>query len=516
MAMLLAQLTSPVPALAELDPTHEAAVRVRKDAQRLRAEGDEGAALEALKAGYAKSPGDEALVMALADAYQRRGNTAWAVRVLSRYLDEHALACNPRLFLVWIHARQGLTRPARQLLMEPGCSSPPELAARWHLLAAYLDFLEEHREATIEHTEMARKSSVLFEQDTALLAYLTAVTQPERTPTFTGLVNLMTGWTSQGLAGSPTDSVTRQNSATALSIADARLRWTLLNAGTIRPLLEGQLRAQQLWATQTSDLSFRTLTGRVGVQLRRELPRLTGLAVFDGTQIQGGDRYATGPIWFSEARRGEFELELPHSTFLMVGGGHRLFRESGRSRAELDATLGWAIPVGTKARFLGALSGRYHAANSQAYDLAGFTVISQFRHVLPKDFELGVTLSAAVDSYYNSQNYFSMRSTRRDVQWRGVGAVYSPELGQLRLVGKYEMSARRSSAEAYEFTDHRLLVAIEWQIDSDRLARTTTSDEQDVSRDYRELGAGGGSSSLQLRELMRQEETQRRGSSCLR
>lgn len=516
-ALLLAGLSSSRSGVAQLQiASSESAPNLVRRANGLYVQGHKSAALELLKAGHAQDPNNEVLLLALADTYQRAGNTAWATRVLSRYLEEHEAACNPRLFLVWLYVRQGLIRPARQLLERSGCISPPELHARWHLIAAYLDLLEEKPTSSVKHLEAARSSPVRFEEDETLLSYLSAATQPERTPHFTGFANLALGWTSQGLAGSPVDQATRENSGTAISILDVRLRWMPLNTGVVRPLLEGQFRAQQLWSAETSDLSFRTLTGRAGLQLRRALPRVTGLAVFDGTQIQGGDRYEAGPLWFSEGGRGELELEFPYSVFLMLGGGQRNFRESRRSRTEFDATLGWAARLGNSTRFLGGLSTRYHAAKSQAYDLAGVTAVSQLRHSLPGNFELGATLSVAVDDYFRSSRFFSMLSTRRDAQWRGIGALYLPPVASLRFIGRYELTARRSSAEAYEFTDHRFLIALEWQIDSDVLMRRTVPAGDRTSVDYGILGSSSGTASVQLRELMRQEENQRRGSSCLR
>ncbi|HMA96470.1 MAG TPA: hypothetical protein VKP30_27480, partial [Polyangiaceae bacterium] len=60
------------------------------------------------------------------------------------------------------------------------------------------------------------------------------------------------------------------------------------------------------------------------------------------------------------------------------------------------------------------------------------------------------------------------------------------------------------------------LAALEWSIDSERLTRKRVAEQGRGSIDYGTLGSTGGASSAQLRELMRQQETQRRGSSCFR
>jgi hypothetical protein len=224
-------------------------------------------------------------------------------------------------------------------------------------------------------------------------------------------------------------------------------------------------------------------------------------------------------MWFSEAQRGEFELELPGALFLMSGVGHRNFREIGRTRTEIDGTIGWAAQQPRRLRFLGGVSARYHDAKNDAFDLVGVTIVSQTRFTLPRDFEAGATLSVSLDDYHRSEGYFvaDAPSTRRDAQWRAIAALYSPHLiEQVRLVARYELTTRRSSAAAYEYTDHRLLVAFEWRVDSDQLGRTVVTSHGRAAADYGSIGGSGDASSTQLRELMRQEENQRRSSTCLR
>jgi hypothetical protein len=500
-------------------PARSDAADVLSQARELEQHGRQDSALELLKAANLAEPANPQLVLALAQAYVKSRNNPWALRVLSRYLEEHEQACNVRITLAWLQIQQGEKRQSRQLLDQSGCASPPEILARRQLYTAYLDLLEERRERATELVESARSSPVLFEEDQALLAHLTAATQPERLATVTGLVDFANGWTSHGLAGSPVDQTAQRSSGTAITIFDARLRLMAKNTGSVRPLAEGQFRAQQLWSDETSDLSFRTGTGRAGVLLGRSTPQLLMLAVVDGTQTQGGDRYAAGPMWFSEAQRGELELELPGSVYLMTGAGHRSFREIGRTRTELDGTVGWAAQQSRRLRFLGGISARYHDAKNEAFDLVGVTAVSQARFSLPKDFEAGVTASVSVDDYHRSEGYFvsNAPSTRRDAQWRAIFALYTPQfLAKMRLVARYELTARRSSASAYEYTDHRLLAALEWRIDSDQLGRSVVSTADRAAADYGLLGASGGSSSLQLRELMRQEENQRRSSTCLK
>lgn len=487
-------------------------------ANQLQAQGQAEAALELLKSAHLADQGNEGIILALAEAYLSANNRTWAARVLSRYLDDNEKACNARLFLAWIQLQQGSTAQSRRLLEQAGCSSPPEILARRQLFIAYLELLENRRARAAEFIELARSSPAIFEEDQALLSHLTAAVQPEHVPMATGLVDFANGWTSNGLAGSPVDVATPKSSGTAITILDARLRMMTMTDGLLRPLIEGQLRAQQLWSEGTKELSFRTGTGRAGVLFGRGVPRILAVFAADSTQIQGGDRYSPGPLWFSEGQRGELELELPGSIFFMTGAGHRGFREVGRTRTEVDGTIGWATPEAHGLRLISGVSMRYHDARSDAFDSIGLTAVTQGRLTLPKDFEAGVTVSVSTDSFYRSEGAYLLpeTSTRRDLRWRGTATLYSPPFNQLRLVARYEWTSRVSSAAAYEFADHRILAALEWRIDSDQLGQRIHPTTGRATVNYGALGHQGDSSSSQLRELMRQEETQRRSSTCLK
>lgn len=490
---------------------------VLSKARTLQGQGQLDEALQLLKQAQAAEPNSEQVVLALASAYMKKRNPTWALRALARHLEEHEQSCLVRFALAWLYIQQAQKPQARQLLDQPGCTSPPEVVARRRIYTAYLDALDERRARASELIDDARSSPALFEEDQALLEHVAATTQPERVTWATGLVNVSNGWTSHGLAGSPVDQAARESAGTAITVLDARLRVMALNTGKIRPLVEGQFRAQQLWSSETSDLSFRTGTARAGLLLGSEAPRIVAAVAYDGTQTQGGDRYSDGPLWFSEARRAEVELELPGSVFIVSGVGQRNFREVGRTRGEIDGTIGWAAQQPRGLRFLGGLSARYHNAKNAAFDLAGLTAVSQVRVTLPKDFEAGTTLSVSLDNYYRSEGYFvsDAPSTRRDAQWRAVAALYTPPLiGLLRLATRYELSMRRSSATAYEYTDHRVLAALEWRIDSDQLGRDIIAARGRATADYGNLGGADGASGTQLRELMRQEENQRKNSTC--
>lgn len=471
--------------------------------------------LEHLKSVQQSQTADEEVAILLAQAYERRGNHIWAQRTLSRYLEDNPKACNPRLLLAWSKLEQGMVHQARRLLDEAACSAPTEVYARYQLVSAQLALLEARPKRAMELVESARRAPRIYEEDLPLLLYLMRTTAPNHLPTATGKLAFASGWTSNGLASSPTDTGSEGGTSSPLSLVDAQLRLYPMTLGTLRPLLAGHLRAHQLWAAEASDYSFRTAGLQTGVMLLHPAALLTALVTTDATQIQKGDRYDEGPLWFSESRRLQVELERPGALLLAVGGGRRDFREAGRSRNEFDASVGW-FQTHKSWAFVNGASARYYDAKKDAYDQHGMTFVSQLRVELPAHLAISQSVGIAADSYDLSSGYFVPASNRerRDIQWQTKTAITSPSLYAVRLAAKYELTMRRSSIESFDFTDHRLLLGVDWSYDSDRWGRTTVGKRGRAAAEYVLLSRGTGTEANQLRELMRQDETQRQSSTC--
>ncbi len=484
----------------------------------LRERGDAEAELSLLKDAVSRDPSHAELVIALAQAYLRADNSSWAMRALSRYLDEHGPSCAVTLALAHLKIVRAEVREAQQLLDQSGCTAPPEVLARRQLLSAYVALLEERFDRTRAFLEEVRSSPRIFEEDESLLRYLTEATTPERSPRFKGAVNLEGGWTSQGLAGSPVDQTTRESSGTVMTVLGARLEVMLKQTGSIRPLVEGRVQAQELWSEQTADLSFRTGTGRLGVLLGRELPQLKVLGVLDATQTQGGDRYQDGPQWYAEGRRAELELEFSKYLFVMAGGGGRDFRDTSRTRTEIDGLVGWSLqhPSGTQS--LSGVAARFHDARSDVHDLVGVSVMSQLRFGLGREFYGKVGQTVSLDDYFHSSDATPEAAvgSRRDLTWHATASVETPRWSSVQPALKYELTARRSSIQAYDYTDHRWLLTLAYSFDSDHLGQTLVESRGRAALEYQGLEGSEASSSQQLRELLRNEEQQRRSSTCQR
>ncbi len=482
------------------------------------AEGNPREAIELLKPACLAQPDEPELAIALARAYRADRNMAFAVRVLDRFLDDHPNQCGPRLFLALLHIEQGLLDMAHELLEAEPCSGPPELLARRHLLSAYLAQVESKPDQAKEHLKQARRSPELYKEDRALLTELSDTLEPGRLPLLTGRLDLANGWTSNGLAGSPVDPAANRREGSALSNLDAQLRLTTPAEGGLRLVADGQLRIQQLWASRVEDLSYRSGIGRVGMLLGRSTPQALFALSRDATQIAGNDRFEQGPLWFSEATRAELEL-TPASYFFFLGGaGYRQFRELARSRREADAAIGWAIPGRWGVQLGNAISLRVHDANHQAYDLMGATLASQLTVPLPWRLQAVALFSVAFDSYPRSEGYFTNRTDRprRDDLLRLGSELWAPLVEKLKLGLTYEYSARESTILDYDYQAHRVQLRLRWSFDSDTLMTRTVDATGRAPLSYPSTGNGGSREMSEVRELVRQDESARRGSSCQR
>ncbi|MBN2192713.1 MAG: tetratricopeptide repeat protein [Polyangiaceae bacterium] len=511
--------------LCSLVAPARAAPRDDREAQALavaaeaRARADPKTAIATLKEAWDELPHSEAIVLALAGAYLADQNPTWAVRVLSEHLDYHEDACNPRFLLAWIHIRSGMPELAHELLDGGGCDEPPEIRARGKLVRAYLAHLEAHDEAAREHLRKARRSRRIFAEDRAYLAELTRELDPPRaSPVATGRTELGLGWTSNGLAGSPVDAGAANTVGSPLTLAGANLRVLARGPLVARPVLEGQLRIQELWAREAQKLSFGTGSARAGLLLGQGSPEVLLALSTEATLLAGNDQYEPGPLWFTEAQRGEIELGLGDAFAIFAGGGRRRFREIGRTRTEGELSLGWGTvgPLGIRA--IGGSSIRVHDARNDAYDLAGASLVVQLWLPLRAGFEANVTAGANADLYHQSREYFGGAggSNRRDLQLRFGAGAWSPRRHPVRVGLTLERTSRSSSAEVYDYVDWRGLLRLEWRFDSDTLGRRTIEGRRRARFDYGTFASGGKDDLGEVRELMRQDEAAQSGASCLR
>lgn len=504
---------------------------VTVESDKLVAEGKPRAAIEALKPSLQASPHDPRLVFALARAYLADKNPFWALNTLQDYAGAHPPACDARAMIAWIQIKQASFEKAEETLDLPGCEQPAEVRARAQLIRAWLAQVSGNPARSSELMHEAAAAPRLYEEDVTLLEALRARFDPGRMPWLSWKLDLAAGWTSNGLLGSPVDPARiGQDTASSVGIVNGSVRIVVPASASVRPVADLRLKTLALGAEPVSGLSYRQPSIRLGVLLGETYPRLLVAWHWDAVQLAGGDRYAPrgeGPIWFSEAHRGEYEIEVNDWMYTFGSAGRRTFRDMGRSRWELEEGVGMSMRAGEKVRLVAGASARWYRSENPAWDLYGATGMAQAVVQLPKDWQARSSASVGLDAYPRSGRaehppfgFFSGSEgrDRRDAIVRIAVSGWTPAVWGARLGAIYEYSHRWSTASDYEFTDHRVLGQMSWFFDSDRMGASTIDSKGRQALHYG-LGAsaaGRFEEEQRLREMMRQDESVRRGSSCLK
>lgn len=515
--LLASSLTVAVAQAEEPPPASPSAAIARADGKR--SKGDLKGAIASLKAAVNTFPDNERLRHALSVAYLDDGNDFWALKVLTEYEQEHPPACDTRALQAWIHIRKANFDLAEEILDTPGCDMPPHVHARHLLLRARIADQQGEDAKAERLVEEARSQDRFYEEDKTALDALSQRYDPGRMPVTSWRVDLATGWTSNGLAGSPVDPADVDvDTSSYLTQLDARFRVVVPASRSIRPVLETQLRLMELGAQTVSALSYRQPSLRPGVLLGDTFPRLLLTYSFDAVQLAGGDRYEDGPLWYSEGHRFDYELEATDNLFAFGGGGHRSYRESGRTRWEAEQGLAAGFSITDDFRLMSGVSARWHRAENEAYDANGMTVLLQALYRLPAELEARLNLSYSYDDYPRSTGYFqgSMGAARTDSQVRIKPGLWSPSFSGVRFGVDWEYSHRSSTAENYAFDDNRVLVHGVWVMDGDRFGADLIPPEGREPMPHAVSAEGQLSSEeMRIRDLMRQDEAVKRGSSCL-
>jgi hypothetical protein len=261
------------------------------------------------------------------------------------------------------------------------------------------------------------------------------------------------------------------------------------------------------------DFSYLMLGARPGVLLGRGNRRVLLAYHYESLLLAGGDPFQKGPFWFYDSHRGELEIEVFSGLTVFGGVGKRNFRETGRSRLEADGGIGGAFEVGSRLHLLGALSGRFHDAKNDAYDLRGASLLIAADVRLPRRWSMRAGFLGSYDVYPRWDGYLDMlvRERQDRLLKLSVSAFIPPLRDQVRLGFSYEFSDRDSTAQPFAYTDHRLLAKLIWTFTADPWLPAAVAPSDHVALDY---GLHSRELTERVQDLLRQDEAVQRSSSC--
>ncbi len=486
----------------------------------LLAEGEHRGALDELKAAHEADVDDGRLVRMMALVYLDQGNAVWAVKRLLGQLERQPGDRETRAWAVWVLVREGDLPRATSLLegIEPG--DPDEHAQRISLLRAALADLQGDRDdAEAQLAGVMQSGAPIHAEDRVLLDHLRGRIRGDLGDPLSARIQLSGGYTSNAVQSSPTDpGATDADGATGSPLLgiDAVVRLEPWTSRWVRPTGELRVRAQGQLSEEAADLSYADLGGRAGVDLGHRGPHLSLAHSGELLAVHGGDAYQSpGPRWFMEAHRAELEFLPVPELQLFAGAGRRIYRELPRTRTEVDGGLALLLPLPGGWNLTGIAAGRVQNARHEAYDGFGVTGLVRIAVPLPGRAMLKVKAMVVGDRYPDSAAYYSAERPRDDLLFKAQVGPWSPPLGGFRLGLAYTFSGRHSTVEDYAYTDHRVLFEVRWTGALDPAApRASTPSIDHLALPYG-LGSTGDSGLDRVQDLLRQEDSARRGSSCV-
>ncbi|HUU01449.1 MAG TPA: hypothetical protein VM425_08430 [Myxococcota bacterium] len=475
-------------------------------------------AIVRLKVLVKKFPDRAALVALLARAYLADKNPFWSERVLTDFLRRHPDDCPTRAWLAWVHIGQGDLDLAREVLDESGCPRSEAERGRWLLLRAFMAHTEGNGDQTSEFVERASGVDELLPGDENLRLFLRAKTRPGWIEPVALRLELSGGYTSNAKAGSPTDPGT-SGSASGLGRLDLFGRFTWPVHPFVRPVIEGGIKGHGISSGQARELSYLELSARPGLMLGSAFPR-----VFIGYKADLLLLEKEAERYFYEGHRGEIEVEFGN-LMLFAGAGRRIFKESGRTRWEFDGGLGGSAAPLSRLRMLLALSMRYYEAEGDPYDQIGGTGLLVARVDLGSGLSARLGASVGIDYFPSSGGErgllaYGTVEKRLDVLSKLSAGIWSPSWRGVRAGLSYEYSWRATTADEadqdYGLREQRLLLKMRFTFEANPWAPRALPGGDEIAPDYGVAGSSGsGLADERIQDLLRQDESARRGSSCV-
>jgi hypothetical protein len=467
----------------------------------------------------------------LARAYLASGNVFWALRALQPLSGQGD--CQALALVAWIHFTQGNLDSADEALSRPPCPGAAAERARWALLRAQIALAREDRPGVARQLALAGDAGEMYPEDRKLWHHLRRRLDPGAVAPLKLRGELGLGFSSNASAGLPINEAQGDMSAAVIQL-DLLGRLAFPLATILRPEIELSLRGQVLddfaergpGEADAGDGSYLELGVRPAVTYRRgSWQALLGyraelfvLAAGDPPSIAArGEPYREHFGLYHEGHRAELELGRGR-TVVFAGFGRRAFRLVSRSRWEVDGGIGYALPLSERIQLLGALALRYYRAELALYRQVGGTAVLSGRQRLWRGAFYQAGISLGLDYYPNSPSTESLAEEEgaRDLLLKARLGVWSPPWHDTRAGLVYEFSWRDSTAvTSFSYDAHRLLLQLRFDLALDPWEPPTVGGRGHLPLPY-DLGAAGGElPEERVQDLLRQDETARRGSSCV-
>lgn len=485
------------------------------NARELRGRGRTTDAIALLKAGIESHADSAVLTLLLAQSYLDEHNDMWALRVLSGYFENHPNDCEVASWMASLYLKQGSLDEARQLLEPAPCWQRPPLQARRLLLLSLAEQTAKKSDTAQDHLQTAYRSTRAFSEDREAIARLTS-REPGFLPPLSVRFDLALGFATNARAGSPTDeALTGADANSPVGQLNGWARWVHPTGRLLRPALELDARALGYSSQTGRDLSYVLMGGRPGVIIGW-YPSVLVAYRFESFLLAEGDRYQKGPLWFYNAHRGEFESDILSPLTLFGGAGRRLFRESGRSRTEVDGGIGGSLAMGSAASVMGVVTGRWYGADKDPYDMQGGSLLLNAEYRLPYRWTLRAGAIVGLDYYPDSKGYFDANDPdthRKDVLFKlSASGFSSTVLESVRFGLAYEFANRFSTASPYDYQDHRVLIKVQYNLALDPWLPRAVSPAHHVAMQY---DIDSAEFQERVQDLLRQDEAAQRSSSCV-
>lgn len=475
-------------------------------------------AVELLRRVAVANPGSEAVAMARAKAYVADKNPFWALKVLGEYILQYPPACAARAMAARVHIEEANLEPADRMLDAPACERAQESKLRFVLLQSELAELRGERGRVSAFVETADGIRRRYVEDDARLTRLLGRLDPYRQPAFVGQIDVGTGWASHGTTTLPIDLPTGHRQTGALLLGtDLAVRWIPIAGKAIRPVAEAELHLVQYLDAPEKDFSSRQPILRLGASFGRGPRRSFVAYATDWVILDGGARFPNDAFSYSNGHRLETRTEVGKSFVAHSAFGYRSFWQTERNRRESAIGMAKSFELSDQLRFTMGADSRVYFADRNAYDQVGATGSVGLHIALPKGFSLQESLAVGYDFFPRSAGYFAPSDPRLDSIVRVNVGLSSPELLGLRFGLHYGFMQRESNAQAYDFTDHRGLLTVSWVTDSDRWRVERIAPSGRVTLPYPDDDVHhAAKTKSEIFEIIQRDESQRRGSSCMK